>query len=217
MFGIMIIFACTATQEDTALSDTASASSNTESTVAQVQWDNDTLKIIITGPRRNRTDQDESNDEGIGSEYRFGIVESLSASGGSCEEQSIYGCWTGEECGSDPYVAPSGQSITNKCHTVSSIVETSEDDIINITETFEYSLSIESYINQPSLASSVTAFPDPSTEKYEFRVSYYLEDVELSKCWAWGVDPAYFDDRNCYYPSRQQDVSETGTIRVLLD
>ncbi|MEC7987733.1 MAG: hypothetical protein VX278_21370, partial [Myxococcota bacterium] len=63
MFGIMIIFACTATQEDTALSDTASASSNTESTVAQVQWDNDTLKIIITGPRRNRTDQDESNDE----------------------------------------------------------------------------------------------------------------------------------------------------------
>ena len=125
--------------------------------------------------------------------------------------------WTGEDCGTDPYVSPTGQSITNKCHTVNRITETTEDDMVTIVETFDYSLSVESYIGNPSLSSSVTAFPNPSTEKYEFRVSYFLEDVDMSKCWAWGVDPSYFNDRNCFYPSRQQDISESGSIRIILD
>ena len=200
---IFALLACIATEEDSAV---PVLEQEYTPTIAKVTWDNDKLRISIQGAKRNLIDEDTSNDIGIGAEYRFGIVESRSAQEGSCLEQSVYGCWTGEDCSGIPYVAPSGQSITNKCHLVSSVID-SDEQSTSIEEEFEYSLSIESYIAQPDLSSSTTAFPSPSTEKYEFRVTYFLEDVETGECWAWGVDPSYFDDQNCDVPSRFQDLS----------
>ena len=210
---LFVFLACIATEEDSA---TPLLEQEYVPTVAKVTWDNNTLKISIVGSKRNLIDEETSNDIGVGSEYRFGIVESRSAQGGSCLEQSVYGCWTGEDCSGTPYVAPSGQSITNKCHTVSTVVE-SDEQSTNIEEEFEYSTSIESYISQPDLSSSTTAFPSPSTEKYEFRVTYFLEDVETGECWAWGVDPSYFDAQNCDYPSRFQDLSIGNNDILILD
>lgn len=209
---IFALIACIATEEDSAI---PVVEEEYTPTIAKVTWDNDTLKISIQGAKRNLIDEDTSNDIGVGDEYQFGIVESRSADGGSCLEQSVYGCWTGEDCTGTAYVAPSGQSITNKCHSVSAIID-SDEQSTSIEETFEYSLSIESYITQPDLSSSTTAFPSPSTEKYEFRVTYYLEDVETGECWSWGVEPSYFDDKNCDYPSRFQDLSSnSGNILIL--
>lgn len=200
---IFALIACIATEEDSAI---PVLEQEYTPTVAKVTWDNNTLKLSIEGSNRNLIDEDTNNDIGVGSEYRFGIVESRSADGGSCLEQSVYGCWTGEDCSGTPYVAPSGQSITNKCHSVAKVIDSNEQNK-SIEEVFDYSLSIESYITQPDLSSSTTAFPSPSTEKYEFRVTYFLEDIETGECWAWGVDPSYFDNQNCDYPSRFQDLS----------
>ena len=116
---IFALLACIATEEDSAV---PVLEQEYTPTIAKVTWDNDKLRISIQGAKRNLIDEDTSNDIGVGAEYRFGIVESRSAQGGSCLEQSVYGCWTGEDCSGIPYVAPSGQSITNKCHLVSSVI-----------------------------------------------------------------------------------------------
>lgn len=213
MIMIFFLFACTTPETD---SYVPVLEAEYTPTVAKVTWDNNSLKLSIEGPSRNLSDQDSTNDIGVGLDYRFGIVESRSAAGGSCLEQSVYGCWTGEDCSGTAYIAPSGASVTNKCHTVSSVVS-SENGIVSIEQAFNYSISVESYINQPDLSSTTTAFPAPSTEKYEFRVSYFLEDVETGACWAWGVDPSHFDDRNCDYPSRFQDLSINTQNIILLD
>jgi hypothetical protein len=210
---IFALIACIAMEEDSAI---PVLEQEYTPTVAKVSWDNDTLKLSIQGPTRDLFDQDTENDLGIGTEYRFGIVESLSATGGSCGEQSVYGCWTGEDCSGNPYIAPSGQSVTNKCHSVATVIS-SDSTSISIEESFNYSLSVEGYIAQPDLSSTTTAFPSPSTEKYEFRVSYFLEDVETGECWAWGVEPSYFDDQNCDYPSRFQDLSTESSHVLILD
>ena len=210
---IFVLFACTAPETD---SSVPVLETKYTPTVAKVTWDNNSLKLSIEGPARNLSDQDTTNDLGVGFEYLFGLVESRSATGGSCLEQSVYGCWTGEDCSGTAYIAPSGASITNKCHTVSSVVS-AENDLIFIEEAFDYSLSVQSYINQPDLSSTTTAFPAPSTEKYEFRVSYFLEDVETGTCWAWGVEPSFFDDHNCDYPSRFQDLSANTEHIIILD
>ena len=210
---ILAFLACIATEDDSAI---PVVEQEYTPTVAKVTWDNNKLKLSIQGSKRNLIDEDDTNDIGVGAEYRFGIVESRSAQGESCLEQSVYGCWTGEDCSGTPYVAPSGQSITNKCHIVATIIE-SDEQTTSIEETFDYSLSLASYINQPDLSSSTTAFPSPSTEKYEFRVTYFLEDVETGECWAWGVDPSYFDDQNCDYPSRFQDLSSNVANLLILE
>ena len=210
---IFALIACIATDEDSAV---PIVEQEYTPTVAKVSWDNNTLKLTIQGANRNIIDQDTSNDVGVGGEYQFGIVESRSAQGGSCLEQSVYGCWTGEDCSGTPYVAPSGQSITNKCHTVSRVIE-SDAQNTSIEEEFDYSISVESYIAQPDLSSKTTAFPSPSTEKYEYRVTYFLEDIETGDCWAWGVEPSYFDAQNCDYPSRFQDLSSNTQQIVILE
>lgn len=209
---IFALIACIATEDDSAV---PLIEQEYTPTIAKVTWDNNKLKLSIQGSNRDLFDQDTGNDIGAGLEYNFGIVESRSDQGGSCLEQSVYGCWTGEDCSGTPYIAPSGQSITNKCHNVSSLVESTEESI-NLEDEFDYSLSVESYISQPDLSSSTTAFPSPSTEKYEFRVTYFLEDVETGECWAWGVEPSYFDDKNCDYPSRFQDLSNNTESIIIL-
>ena len=158
---IFTFLACIATEDDSAV---PVLEQEYTPTVAKVTWDNNKLKLSIQGANRNLIDEETNNDIGVGDEYRFGIVESRSAQGDSCLEQSVYGCWTGEDCTGTPYIAPSGQSITNKCHIVSDVIESDEQNK-SIEQLFDYSLSLASYISQPDLASSTTAFPSPSTEK----------------------------------------------------
>jgi hypothetical protein len=208
---IFALIACIATDEDSA---TPTIEQEYAPTIAKVSWDNDKLRVIIEGPQRDLLDQDTDNDKGVGVEYQFGIVESLGSTGNACLEQE-YGCWTGEDCTGTAYIAPSGQSVTNKCHTVNNVLR-SDERSVQIEESFTYSNSVELYIAEPDLSSTTTAFPSPSTEKYEFRVSYFLEDVETGECWSWGVDPSYFDDQNCDYPSRYQDLSAGDTQIIIL-
>ena len=111
-------------------------------------------------------DEDDTNDIGVGSEYRFGIVESRSAQE-SHVLSKVYMDAGQEKTVAEPYVAPSGQSITNKCHIVSIAIESDEQP--SIEEELEYSLSLAPIsislisLHQPPL-------PSPRTEKYEFRV-----------------------------------------------
>jgi len=209
---IFVLLACTALEEDTAAPVVVSEYTPT---VAKVTWNNDSLVVTIEGPTRNLFDDSTANDVGVGSQYYFGIVESKSATGDSCLEQSIYGCWTGEDCSGTPYIPPSGAAISNKCHMVEGDV--SDTDTAILQQDFDYSQSIVSYINNPDLSSGTTAFPSPSSEKYEYRVTYYLEDIDTGSCWAWGVDPSYFDEKNCTIPSRFQDLSLQTSQFVILD
>ena len=70
----------------------------------------------------------------------------------------------------------SGAQIANKCHTIEGDVSDTETAIIS--QNINYSQSIIAYINSPNSASGESAFPSPSTEKYEYRVTYFLEDTE---------------------------------------
>ncbi len=209
---LFTFLACIATEEDTAVPELEAAYAPT---IAKVTWNNNSMLVTIEGPKRDLTDDDTSNDIGVGTQYYFGLVESKSATGDSCLEQSIYGCWTGEDCSGQVYTPPSGVDISNKCHTIEGDVSETETAIIS--QDFEYSQSIIAYINEPDLSSGTTAFPSPSTEKYEYRVTYYLEDIDTGSCWAWGVEPSYFDDRNCNIPSRYQDLSIHNQQIVILD
>ena len=161
-------------------------------------------------------DESTANDNGVGDDYLFGIVESVGASE-PCEQENTYGCWTGEDCSGTAFVTPEGNSINNKCHDVYTVVSTDEDTK-TIEQRFIYSSSVASFLAQPSADSATTAFPNPDNEKYEFRVSYFLKDIQTGACWAWGVDPDYFNEQNCDFPSRyQEDLSLPHTQIIVLD
>ena len=209
---LFTFLACITAEEDTSVPE---LEADYSPTVAKVTWNNDSMVVTIEGPKRNLTDNDTNNDIGVGSQYSFGIVESHSAEGDTCLEQSIYGCWTGEDCSGQPYIAPSGAEIANKCHTIEGDVSETETAIIS--QNINYAQSIIAYISSPNSASGESAFPSPSTEKYEYRVTYFLEDTETGSCWTWGVDTSYFDDRNCNIPSRYQDLSIHNSQIVILD
>ena len=186
---ILAFLACIATEDDSAI---PVIEQRVHTNCCQGHMDNNKLKLSIQGSKRNLIDEDDTNDIGVGAEYRFGIVESRSAQGESCLEQSVYGCWTGRRSGT-PYVAPSGQSITNKCHIVATIIE-SDEQTTSIEETFDYSLSLASISNQPDLSSSTTHFRVRAQKSMSF-ASHIFGRCGNGECWAWGVDPSYFDDQ----------------------
>ena len=95
------------------------------------------LIVQIQGPNRNLNDDSTTNDHGVGSDYLFGIVESVGASG-PCEQENSYGCWTGEDCSGNAFITPEGNTINNKCHDVYSVIS-SEEENKKIEERFEYS------------------------------------------------------------------------------
>ena len=67
-------------------------------TIAKVTWEagSGNLVVSIQGPDRNLFDESTANDNGVGDDYLFGIVESVGASE-PCEQENTYGCWTGED------------------------------------------------------------------------------------------------------------------------
>ena len=180
--------------------------------VAKVTWENDQLLLSISGPIRSA----DNTEEGVGKDYFFGIIESKGADG-PCEENS-YGCWTGEDCSGEDFIRQNDTPIPNKCHIASVDPNTDdyETDTRTIGQKISYSVGIEYFLSNPDNSVNKTAFPSPNTEKYEFRVSYFLKDSETGKCWAWGVNPDYFNDQNCDYPSRYQGYS-AGSNAVILE
>ena len=177
--------------------------------IAKVTWENDQLLLSITGPIRSS----DNTEEGVGKDYFFGIVESKGADG-PCEENT-YGCWTGEDCSGEDFERQNDTPIPNKCHTTDDYVDSFDTDTRTIERKISYSLGVEYFLSSPDNSIGKTAFPAPDVEKYEFRVSYFLKDDETGKCWAWGVNPDYFSDQNCDYPSRYQGYSAGSAAFIL--
>ena len=164
-----------------------------------IDWDEDFLRIKA------------SNVEGYGN-IRFGIIESSD----ECDADLVNGCWTGEDC-YNGYTAPEGQENNERyrqCHSIPNA--DSEYGENSWVSTLAYSSGIDNVItiddaienlNVP-IGNGNTAFPAPTDAlSYETRVTYYLEAEILGesgentdRCWAWGVQPSYFDAKECDTP-----------------
>ena len=172
---------------------------------AQVEWGTEQLKLFM------------NNTEGY--DFYFGIVESTE----SCKQNIEYGCWTGENCSPTESYMSSDESIIlgPYCHPT---------DGDGVALALNYSTGFDSIFQGIEVPSSgvQTAFPAPRAEddtsvewdeneiaSYEFLVTYYLEDRISGKCWAWGIDPGYFKDRNCNLPVPTSGWSEHSHIVVL--
>ena len=69
---LFTFLACIATEEDTSIPEVEAEYSPT---VAKVTWNNDSMVLTIEGPKRDLTDNETSNDIGVGDQYSFGIVD----------------------------------------------------------------------------------------------------------------------------------------------
>jgi len=134
-----------------------------------------------------------------GFDFQFGIIESSE----ECAQDIDFGCWTGENCNDfTPYMSADEDVILGPyCHPA-------QGDGVALS--LNYSSSISSVLLLEDVVSNgvQTAFPpppsedldDPTYESYEFKVTYYLQDLISGKCWAWGIDPGYFSNQNCTIP-----------------
>ena len=205
MFALLFL-ACFENDIDTA---TPLLEEEYQPVIAKVSWKSTNLILEITGP------QDQ-----VGNDYSFGIIESKGADA-PCEE-NLYGCWTGEDCSGIPFESANNRPIPNKCHRTIEDTSANGENPENKTHkaTLEYSqVGIDYYISNPENSEggseNSTAFPKPSMEQYEFRVTYFLKDEYSGKCWAWGINPDYFSDRNCDYPARDQEFSAGSHVLIL--
>lgn len=187
---------------DTASSEPSSEDADivTYNPTAQVEWGEENLMLHLS----NTT----------GYDFYFGIVESTE----ECKQNVEFGCWTGENCSStDPYKS-SDESINlgPYCHPT---------DGDGIALALNYSTSFTSVFQGTDVVSNgtQTAFPAPyiandtgeDDVSYEFQVTYYLEDKISGKCWAWGIDPSYFKDRNCNLPVPTSGWTSKGNAVIL--
>ena len=184
--------------EDAVIKD--SATEPTPNLIIDIEWGEDVLSISA------------KNTEGYDN-IQFGIIESSS----ECESDLVDGCWTGEDCyiGHTP---PEGQELNaryNQCHDLPSTDAEYGDN--SWTSKLEYSsnhyddiITIDDAVENTSITvgNGFTAFPAPTADlSYETMVTYYIkaetigaDGVNPERCWAWGVDPSYFDILECSTP-----------------
>ena len=180
----------------TATTDTASASGEPPNPLADIDWNADQLVVKIS-----------QSDPEFHS-LVFGIVEQTD----ECLNDTVFGCWTGENCDSSTgYVSPD-TSINRGpyCHPLNL------DGVI-----LSYSESLEAVINGETgnnvVPGSRTAFPAPTeNESYEFKVSYYIGNLSNGDCWAWGTKPEIFESQGCKYPLPIGNVHGKGETLYLL-
>ena len=162
--------------------------------VADINWEEGSLELVIT------------NGEDI--QLEFGIVETTT----QCVSDAVYGCWTAENCDSSTgYTAPDGRPIGPYCHPVGETgvsLEYSE----NLTDV------MDGVTGTNVIPGTRTGFPSPTGEEnYEFKVTYYLNNISSQDCWVWGVDPSYFETSNCTTPVPVHNVDGTGRTRYILE
>ncbi|MBM74418.1 MAG: hypothetical protein CMK59_03385 [Proteobacteria bacterium] len=189
------------------LLDTAQNASETDASeevaflpTAQVEWGETQLLLHM----KNTS----------GYDFQFGIVESSE----ECAQDIDFGCWTGENCDDfDPYTSADEEVILGPyCHPA-------QGDGVALS--LNYSSSISSVLLLEDVVSNgvQTAFPPPpqesedsESESYEFKVTYYLVDLISGKCWAWGINPNYFSDRNCTIPLPLSSYFSAGNPNIVV-
>ena len=187
--------------EDTNVED--SATEPTPNLIIDIEWDDDMLRINA----ENITGYDN---------IKFGIIESSS----ECDADLVNGCWTGEDCyiGHTP---PEGQESNpryTQCHSLPSTDSEYDDSGYgSFSSELEYSsnnfndiVTIHDAVENMSvtIGNGNTGFPAPTDDlNYETMVTYYLkaniigaDGTNPERCWAWGVDPSYFDPLECNTP-----------------
>lgn len=169
-----LLLACNDDKGDTSLDTAAADTSPIPNPLANIDWQEDGLVLSIQ--------------HGEGHNFYLGIIESTE----ECSNNSLYGCWTAEDCGEEPWTGANGTFVRGPwCHSAG-----------DTGTTLTYGEGIINAINGSAFVDDkTTAFPAPTEDNsYEFKVSYILIDQISQDCWAWGVDPYYFDDRNCKFP-----------------
>ena len=208
---LSIVLGCTPELQlllDTASQTSSSTDTSTEEVAylptAQVEWGENQLLLHM----KNTS----------GYDFQFGIVESSD----ECAQDIDFGCWTGENCADfDPYMSADEEVILGPyCHPA-------QGDGVALS--LNYSSSISAVLLLEDVVSNgvQTAFPAPpiegqedsSNESYEFKVTYYLNDLISGKCWSWGIDPGYFSNQNCTTPLPLSSYFSNGNpnIVVLID
>ena len=168
-----IFLSCNSDKSDSAI-EVLEDTSPIPNPIADIDWNEDKLVLTIQN--------------GEGHDFTLGIIESSD----SCNVDITYGCWTAESCSEEPWTSVDGNYIEGPyCHSAG-----------DAGVSLDYGGGILSVIAGDSFVTNTqTAFPAPTEESsYEFQVSYILIDRISQDCWAWGVDPFYFNDQNCKYP-----------------
>jgi hypothetical protein len=162
--------------------------------VADIDWEEGNLVLNIT------------NGDDI--QLEFGIVETTT----ECAADAVYGCWTAENCDSSSgYTSPDGTPIGPYCHPVSS-TGVSLEYSANLTDV------MDGVTGTNVIAGMRTGFPAPTEEEsYEFKVTYYLNNISSQDCWVWGVNPTYFETSNCTTPVPVHNIDGNGRTRYILE
>lgn len=171
---LALFLACNGDKGDTALDTAATDTGPIPNPLANIDWLDENLVLTIQ--------------HGEGHDFSLGIVESTD----ECTLDTTYGCWTAENCGEDAWSSVNGNFVRGPyCHSAG-------DEGVAL----KYGEGVMNAINGSAFVTDgTTAFPAPTeTDSYEFKVSYILTDRISQDCWAWGVEPSYFDEQNCKYP-----------------
>ena len=189
----------------------------TPNPIIQIDWGD------IDDP--NNTHLNISIQNGLGYEFYLGIIESTE----ECLIDPDYGCWTGESCLEDYVSEELNVQISNRCHLLNN---GSEEDHTLVSELEFYSGEdgLHGFINSnignatEVLSNEQTAFTAPSSSiNYEFQVTYYLRANIIGEagaeydCWAWGVNPNFYESENCNTPVPIHNSTQDSSILIELD
>ena len=197
MTWLLFLFACDSlsflSSDDT---DTATTEPTgpTVNPVADIDWNEDGLVLSI------------QNGENL--QLVFGIVETTT----ECAGDAVYGCWTGENCSeTSGYLSPDGTNIGPYCHSVGA-TELRLNYSLDLTDV------MDGVTGTNVIPGTRTGFPAPTAEEsYEYKVTYYLNNINSQDCWVWGVDTSYFEDKNCTFPVPVSNVDSPQTMRFILE